>query len=141
DEVTDTHLGHDRDGHRLDDAVDHVGVGHAGHATVLADVDGDPFQCHDRDGTGVLGDLGLFGGDDVHDDAVLQVFERAVLGTLGVAGAVGGVRCHVGHGGGLPARVLTEGIRLCPGPRRVSTLKSTRTILGATHPGASGAPW
>src|SRR5699024_3197313 len=64
DEVADAYLGHHRDGDRVDDAVDHVGVGHTGDAAVLADVGGDPFQRHDRDGPGVLGDLGLLGGDD-----------------------------------------------------------------------------
>src|SRR5699024_1121744 len=107
----------------------------------LADFCGDPFQCHDRDGTGVLGDLGLIGGDDVHDDAVLQVFEQTVVGTLGGDSDVSSVRCLVSHGAGLPSRVLTEGVRLCTATRRVSTLKSARTILGATHPGASGEPW
>jgi hypothetical protein len=33
---------------------------------------GDPLKSHDGDGAGVLGDLGLLGGDDVHDDAALE---------------------------------------------------------------------
>ena len=59
DEVADAGLGHDRDGHGVDDALDHVRVGHPGHAAVLADVGGHPLQGHDGDGAGVLGDLRL----------------------------------------------------------------------------------
>merc|ERR1711871_403254 len=40
DEVTDTSLGHDRDGHRGLDLLDHGRVGHASDATVLTDVSG-----------------------------------------------------------------------------------------------------
>ena len=79
DEVADAGLGHDRDGDRRDDAVDHVGVAHAGHAALGADVGGDALQRHDGDGAGILGDPGLLGGDDVHDDAALEHLGHAAL--------------------------------------------------------------
>jgi len=72
DEVTDAALGHDRDGHRSDDAFNHVRVRHAGDATLGANVRGDTLECHDGNRSGILGDLGLLGIDDVHDDATLE---------------------------------------------------------------------
>ena len=79
DEVADARLGHHRDGHRGDDAVDHVGVAHARDAALGADVGGDPLERHDGDRAGVLGDLGLLGGDDVHDHAALEHLGHAAL--------------------------------------------------------------
>ena len=78
-EVTDPALGHDRDGDRLDDLGDAVGVGHAGDATLPPDVGRNPFQCHDGDGTGLLGNAGLIRRGDVHDDAALQHLGQAAL--------------------------------------------------------------
>ncbi len=48
------------------------GVAHARDTTLRPDVGGHPLQRHHGDGPGVLGDLGLGGVDDVHDDAALQ---------------------------------------------------------------------
>ena len=62
-----------------DDAVDHVRVGHARDAALRADVGGDPLEGHDGDGARVLGDLGLLGRDDVHDDAALEHLRHAAL--------------------------------------------------------------
>ena len=86
DEVADAGLGHDRDGDRGDDALDHVGVAHAGDAALRADVGGHPLQRHDGDRAGVLGDLGLLGGDDVHDDAALELLGHAALDAVGAGG-------------------------------------------------------
>jgi hypothetical protein len=97
DEVTDADLGHDRDGHRGLDALDHLRVRHAGHAAVAPDVGGDPLEGHDRDGAGVLGDAGLLGVDDVHDHAALEHLGQAALHARG-AGVVQRVRDGVGHG-------------------------------------------
>ena len=59
--------------------VDQVGVAHAGHAALGADVGGDALEGHDGDGAGILGDTGLLGGDDVHDDAALQHLGESAL--------------------------------------------------------------
>ena len=85
-EVADPGLGHHRDRDRLDDAVDHVGVAHPGHAALGADVGGHPLERHHGDRAGVLGDLGLLGGDDVHDHAALEHLGHAAL-DAGGAGA------------------------------------------------------
>ena len=79
DEVSDARFGHHRDGDRVDDALDHVGVAHPRHPTLGSDIGGHPFQRHHRDGAGAFGDSGLFGGDDVHDDAALEHFGHAAL--------------------------------------------------------------
>ena len=94
DEVTDAGLGHDGDRHGLDDAFDQIGVGHTGHATLRADVGGDALKCHDGDGTSVLGDLGLLGCDDVHDDAAL---EHLCHSTLDLRGTDLTLRCVIAH--------------------------------------------
>ena len=93
-EVADAGLGHDRDGDRGLDALDHLGVAHAGHAAVAADVGRHPLERHDRHGPGVLGDLGLVGCDHVHDHAAPEHLGQAPLDQVG-AGATGGFRgCH-----------------------------------------------
>ena len=58
---------------------------------------GHPLQRHDGDGAGVLGDLGLLGGDDVHDDAALELLGHAALDAVG-AGADGAVLSCGDHG-------------------------------------------
>ena len=78
---------------RLDDLVDHGRVGHARDAAGRADVGGHALERHDGDGAGVLGDLGLLGGDDVHDDAALEHLGEAGLDAKR-AGLLG-VVCHV----------------------------------------------
>jgi hypothetical protein len=100
DEVADAGLGHHRDGHRGDDALDHVGVAHPRHPALRADVGGHPFQRHDGDGTGGLGDLGLLGGDDVHDDAALEhlghaAFDARRSGSPVAVRWVGGTHCMI----------------------------------------------
>ena len=76
--------------------VDHVRVAHPGHAALGPDVGRDALQRHDRDRAGVLGDLGLLRGDDVHDHAALEHVGHAALDALGpalrtgVGGAAGG---------------------------------------------------
>jgi hypothetical protein len=81
--VPDAGLGHhgDRDG--VHDLLDLGGVGHASHAALGADVGGDPLERHDGHGAGVLGDLGLVGGGDVHDDAALEHLGQAGLHSEG----------------------------------------------------------
>ena len=86
DEVADAGLGHDRDLDGVDDASNHVRVGHAGHAALCADVSRNALQCHNGGGSCVLGDLGLFRGDDVHDDATLQLVGKTALDARGTGG-------------------------------------------------------
>ena len=90
-EVADAALGHDRDRDRGLDALDHRRVAHAGDAAVAADVGGHPLERHHRDRAGVLGDPGLLGGDDVHDDAAPQHLGEAPLDPRGPVDAVAGV--------------------------------------------------
>ncbi|RUS26698.1 hypothetical protein BC938DRAFT_484246 [Jimgerdemannia flammicorona] len=89
DKVTDPHFSHDRDGHGGLDLLDHLGIGHASHTaynhdimsdtnkyeipkhTILPDIGGHALQGHDGAGAGLLGDPGLLGVDDIHDDAAL----------------------------------------------------------------------
>ncbi len=87
-EVADARLGHDGDRHGLLDALDHRGVAHARHAAVAADVGRNALQRHHRGGTGILGDLGLLGIDDVHDDAALEHLGQTSLDPE---------RCFVSH--------------------------------------------
>ena len=79
DEMADPGLGHDRDRDRLHDPVDHRRVAHPGDATGGADVGRHALEGHHGDGAGVLGDLGLVGRDDVHDDAALEHLGEALL--------------------------------------------------------------
>jgi hypothetical protein len=108
DEVADARLGHDRDGHRLLDAVDHLGIGHARHAPVSADVGGHALERHHRRCAGVLGHLGLIGGDDVHDHSALQHLGQPgldaesrlvshALESIHAAPAIGGDRPETGR--------------------------------------------
>ncbi|MDQ1060438.1 hypothetical protein QFZ23_004339 [Arthrobacter globiformis] len=79
DEVADTCLGHHRDGNGLNDPVDHVRIGHTGHAALGADVGRHAFERHHGNGTGVFGDAGLSDIDDVHDDPSLEHLSHAPL--------------------------------------------------------------
>ena len=78
-EVPDPGLRHHRDRDGLLDLFDLGGVGHASDATVPADVGGHALERHHRAGAGVLSDLGLLGGGDVHDDAALEHLRQAGL--------------------------------------------------------------
>src|SRR5699024_2944090 len=93
---------HDGNGDGVDDPVDHVRVAHPGHAALGADIGGDAFECHHGHGTGVFGDLGLLGGDHIHDHSALEVvchsaFDRGVA-TCGYRRFVGD-RGVLGHWG------------------------------------------
>ena len=70
--MADPALRHHRDRDRLDDGGDETGIAHPGDTALPADVGGHPLQGHHRDRARVLGDLGLLGGNDVHDDATLE---------------------------------------------------------------------
>ncbi len=87
-EVADAGLGHDRDGDGLLDRLDHLRVGHAGHAAVASDVRGDPLEGHHGRCSGVLGDACLPGVDDIHDDAALEHLGEPALDQLCSRGTV-----------------------------------------------------
>ncbi len=79
DEMPDTGLRHDRDADRGLDLDDLLGIGHAGHAAVSADVGRHTLEGHDRARARILGDLGLLGVGDVHDDPALEHLGEARL--------------------------------------------------------------
>ena len=78
-EVADAALGHHRDRDRLHDLLDLLDRGHARHAALGADVGRHALERHHRDRARVLGDLGLLGVGDVHDDAALEHLGEADL--------------------------------------------------------------
>ena len=115
-EVADSRLGHHGNGDGCLDLLDHLGVAHAGHATVTTDVGRHALERHHRAGAGVLGDPGLFGVDDVHDDAALEHFGEAALDLHRATRCRGGtVLCH--------GRELTDSTTdtptRCPGRGRI----------------------
>lgn len=59
--MTDTALGHDGDRHSLLDALDHLGVAHARHATSCTDVGGNALECHNGTCTCLFSDFACSG--------------------------------------------------------------------------------
>ena len=98
DEVADAGLGHDGDGDGPLDVLDELRVAHAGHAALGTDVGGDTLKGHDRAGTGLLRDAGLFRVDDVHDDAAAEHLGQAHFngegGLLGLGDCTVAVHCN-----------------------------------------------
>ena len=72
DEMTDAAFSHNGDGNGFLDALDHLGVAHAGDATSCADVGRDALKCHNCAGACLFGDSCLFGRGYVHDYAALE---------------------------------------------------------------------
>jgi len=68
-EMSDAAFGHDGDGDGGHDLADFFGRGHAGDSAFGADLRRHTLERHDGDGAGFLGDDGLLGGGDVHNDA------------------------------------------------------------------------
>ena len=106
--VPDTRLGHDGDGYGVDDALDQVGIRHAGNAALGANVGGNSFEGHDRDGSGILGDLGLLGGHDVHDDAALEHLRHSALDLGGTNLALDGGFAHAHSASSSCARTSSD---------------------------------
>ena len=73
-------LRHDGDGDGLHDALDHVGVAHAGHATVRADVGGHALKRHHGGSARVFGDACVLSRHDVHNHAALEHLGKALFG-------------------------------------------------------------
>ena len=80
DEVTDAALCHDWNRDGFFDFDDLGGIGHAGYAAVLANIGRHSLKRHYSACAGVLGDPGLLGGHDVHDDAALEHLRQSRLG-------------------------------------------------------------
>ncbi len=95
-EVANTALRHDRDRHGRHDFANLFGRSHAGDATLGADLRGHALEGHDGDRPGALGDFGLLGVRDVHDDAALKHLGeagfKAKAGGMSIAGSV--AVCH-----------------------------------------------
>ena len=75
-EVSDTDFCHHGNAHRLHDLADLGDAGHAGDAAFLADVGRNALEGHDRHRARLLGNLGLLGVGDVHDDAAFEHFRQ-----------------------------------------------------------------
>ena len=70
---------HDRDAYGLLDAFDHRRVAHAGDASCSPDVCRYPLQRHDCARPCILGDSGLLGRRDVHDDTTLEHLRKLAV--------------------------------------------------------------
>ena len=68
-EVADAALGHHRDGDGGHDLANLFGRGHARYSAFGADLRRNALKSHYRDRAGLLGNYGLLGVGDVHDDA------------------------------------------------------------------------
>lgn len=128
DKVANTGLGHDGDGDGLLNLLDHLRVGHARNAAVLANVGGDSLEGHDGAGSSFFGDAGLLSVGDVHDDATLEHLGKA--GLEGEAGrGCGGSRAVgrgvVGHCGGLEMEM--------EGYLEDETIESLMVSMGRIH--------
>src|SRR5215210_1802050 len=72
DEVSDARLRHHGDGDGFLDLDDLLGIAHPRDAAVSPYVRGHPLERHDSDRACLLGDPGLLGVHDVHDDPALE---------------------------------------------------------------------
>mmetsp|Transcript_34226 Transcript_34226/g.49690 ORF Transcript_34226/g.49690 Transcript_34226/m.49690 type:complete len:335 (-) Transcript_34226:121-1125(-) len=79
DEMSDTSLCHDWDGHCRFDFGDKAGVRHASYTSIAANIGRDTLQSHDCDGTGFLCDFRLFYVHHVHDNSSLEHLGKALL--------------------------------------------------------------
>src|SRR5207245_5504710 len=64
---------------------DQAGGAHPGHTALAPDVGRYPLEGHNRDGAGVLGDLGLLRRDHVHDHAAFEHLGQSSLDPPGAA--------------------------------------------------------
>ena len=69
--MSDPAFGHNRNGNRILDSLNHLWVTHSGNTTCRTDVCRDTLQRHNRTGTGSLCDLSLLRGGDIHDHTAL----------------------------------------------------------------------
>ena len=118
------------------------GIAHASNATRGPNVRRDPLERHDGTCPGILGDLGVLGCDDVHDDAALEHLGEAFLG--GPGGGLGGhwqIQSLASAGmrgvlrrGGPPTRGLYR-----PAPDRLRDVDRAAERPGADRPQAGRA--
>src|SRR5216683_2522467 len=79
DKMSDTHLGHHRNGNCLHDLADDFDGCHARHAALFANVGWYALERHHRASSGFLRDLRLLGVGDIHNHAALEHFRQADL--------------------------------------------------------------
>ena len=72
-------LGHDWDTGSLNDSLDEVRVTHACNSTIGTNVGRHSLKCHHTGRTSIFRNVGLFGGNDVHDDAPFLHFGKSSL--------------------------------------------------------------
>ncbi|KAF4352118.1 hypothetical protein G4B88_015028 [Cannabis sativa] len=77
DEVADSCLGHNRNGHSLLDFLDELWVTHSGDASLGTNVSRNTLQGHDGARTSLLGDAGLLGVHHVHDNSATEHLGKA----------------------------------------------------------------
>ena len=92
--MADAGFGHDGNVNGLDDRVDEVRVGHAGNTALRADIGGHALQSHDRASSRICGYAGLFGRDNVHDDAALELVGQSSLDHARLCGGLMSGCCH-----------------------------------------------
>ena len=80
--MPDTHLCHYGNGHRLLNLGNHLGVGHARHAALLANVRGHAFERHNR--ARLLGNDRLLGVGNVHNDAAFEHLRKIPVEQLSI---------------------------------------------------------
>ncbi len=76
-EMPDARFCHHGNRNRRHDLADLADRRHARHTAFFPDIRRDALQRHHSDGAGLLGDHGLFGVDDVHNDAAFQHFRQS----------------------------------------------------------------
>jgi hypothetical protein len=59
------------------DSIDHVRIGDAGHAALVANIGRDGLEGHDGKPTGVSNDAGWLDVDDLQDDIVIENLRHA----------------------------------------------------------------
>ena len=140
-EVADPALRHHRDRDGLLDLADHARVGHPRHPAVTADVGRNALERHHGAGAGVLGDHGLLGVDDVHDDAALEHLGEAALDAhrpgLAPEAVLGHGDCSVARC--VPAPHVREQARRSAPSGRRRRRRRRRSVCSATASAAGAA--
>ncbi|CAB5015400.1 unannotated protein [freshwater metagenome] len=83
--MANTGLCHYGNTYGIHNGVDHVGIRHARHPTLCANIGRDPLKSHYSYSAGILGNLGLFYVDDIHNDAALEHVGHPTLDSAGTS--------------------------------------------------------